>query len=141
MKKPTPIASSAVPMVQFSSSVTAGFPSPAADHAQKRIDLNDHLLIHREASFLFRVAGNSMTGVGIFEGDTIIVDKSIDAKHNHIVLAVVDDDFTIKRLYKRGKVIRLLSENPDFEPIEFHDGQELRIWGVVTYNLHKLLNC
>ena len=82
-----------------------------------------------------------MTGVGIFEGDTIIVDKSIDAKHNHIVLAVVDDDFTIKRLYKRGKVIRLLAENPDFEPIEFHDGQELRIWGVVTYNLHKLLNC
>jgi DNA polymerase V len=141
MTNPTPIATTNLPIVLFNSSVTAGFPSPAADHAQKRIDLNDHLLIHREASFLFRVAGNSMTGVGIFEGDTIIVDKSIDAKHNHIVLAVVDDDFTIKRLYKRGKTIRLLAENPDFVPIEFKDGQELRIWGVVTYNLHKLLNC
>lgn len=82
-----------------------------------------------------------MIGVGIFEGDTIIVDRSIDAKHNHIVLAVIDEDFTIKRLYKRGQVIRLIAENPEFAPIDFKEGQELRIWGVVTFNLHKLLNC
>lgn len=141
MKTPIPIISVNLPLVLFSSSVMAGFPSPAADHAQKRIDLNKHLLLHSEASFLFRVRGNSMIGVGIFDGDTIIVDKSIDAKHNHIVLAVVDDDFTVKRLYKRGKVIRLIAENPEFEPIDFKDGQELRIWGVVTFNLRNLLNC
>jgi DNA polymerase V len=136
-----PITSGILPLVLFNSPVAAGFPSPAADHAHQRIDLNDHLLLHREASFLFRIKGSSMTGVGIFDGDTIIVDRSIDAKHNHIVLAVVDDDFTVKRLYKRGKVIKLLSENPEFSPIEFKDGQELRIWGVVTFNLRKLLNC
>ena len=141
MHTPIPITSINLPLVLFDSPVMAGFPSPAADHAQQRIDLNDHLLLHREASFLFRVRGNSMTGVGIFDGDTIIVDRSIDAKHNHIVLAVIDDDFTIKRLYKRGKVIRLIAENPEFEPIDFKEGQELRIWGVVTFNLHKLLNC
>lgn len=141
MNTPISISSINLPLVLFDSSVMAGFPSPAADHAQKRIDLNDHLLLHREASFLFRVRGNSMIGVGIFDGDTIIVDRSIDAKHNHIVLAVIDEDFTIKRLYKRGKVIRLIAENPEFAPIDFKEGQELRIWGVVTFNLHKLLNC
>lgn len=141
MHNPIPIASTPVPLVLFDSSVMAGFPSPAADHAQQRIDLNDHLLLHRDASFLFRVRGNSMIGVGIFEGDTIIVDRSIDAIHNHIVLAVIDDDFTIKRLYKRGNSIRLIAENPEFAPIDLKEGQELRIWGVVTFNLHKLLNC
>lgn len=141
MNTPFLITPDNLPMVLFDSPVMAGFPSPAADHAQKRIDLNDHLLLHREASFLFRVSGNSMIGVGIFDGDTIIVDKSIEARHNHIVLAVIDDDFTIKRLYKRGKVIRLIAENPEYSPIDFMEGQELRIWGVVTFNLHKLLNC
>jgi DNA polymerase V len=141
MQAPIPITSIPLPLVLFDSTVMAGFPSPAADHAQKRIDLNDHLLLNREASFLFRVRGNSMIGVGIFDGDTIIVDRSIEAKHNHIVLAVIDNEFTIKRLYKRGKVIRLIAENTEFAPIDFTDGQELRIWGVVTFNLHKLLNC
>lgn len=82
-----------------------------------------------------------MMGIGIFDGDTVIVDRSLEAKHNHIVLAVIDDDFTIKRLYKQNKIIRLLPENPAFAPIDMMEGQELRIWGVVTYNLHKLLNC
>ena len=141
MNTPIPLTTVKLPMVLFESTVMAGFPSPAADHSQKRIDLNEHLLLHRDASFIFRVRGNSMVGVGIFDGDTIIVDRSIEAKHNHIVLAIVDEEFTIKRLYKRGKVVRLLPENPAFAPIEFKDGQELRIWGVVTVNLHKLLNC
>jgi len=139
MPTPIPISSVDLPITLFESAVAAGFPSPAADHSQKRIDLNEHLLLHRDASFLFRVSGNSMTGVGIFDGDTIIVDRSIEAKHNHIVLAIVDDEFTIKRLYRRGKVIRLLPENDDYEPIDFKDGQELRIWGVLTVNLRKLL--
>ncbi len=79
-----------------------------------------------------------MVGVGIFDGDTIIVDRSIEPKHNQIVLAIVDDEFTIKRLYRRGKVIRLMPENEAYSPIDFKDGQELRIWGVVTFNLRKL---
>ncbi len=82
-----------------------------------------------------------MINIGIFEGDTIIVDKSIEPKHRHIVLAIIDEEFTVKRLYRRGKVIKLTAENPAYPPIELSDGQELRIWGVVTCNLRKLLHC
>lgn len=81
-----------------------------------------------------------MIGVGIFGGDTLIVDRSIEALDGHIVLAIVDNDFTVKRLYNRGRIVRLLAENPAYPPIEFKDGQELRVWGVVTYNLRKLLD-
>jgi DNA polymerase V len=124
----------------FNSSVCAGFPSPAADHAQTRIDLNDHLLRNREATYLFRVSGDSMEGIGIYDGDTIIVDRSIEAKHNHVILAVIDDEFTLKRLYKRGKVIKLIAENPLYAPIEFKDHQEMSVWGVATFNLRKLIS-
>ena len=71
-----------------STSISAGFPSPAADHTRKTLDLNEHLIRNREATFIFRVKGDSMTGAGIFEGDTLLVDRSIDARHNAIVLAV-----------------------------------------------------
>jgi DNA polymerase V len=70
----------------------------------------------------------------------LIVDRSITPLHNHIVLAVVDEEFTVKRLYQRDGIIRLLAENPAYSTIELSEGQELRIWGVVTFNLHKLLN-
>lgn len=135
---PVPIASLEILLTLFEATVVAGFPSPAADHAQHRIDLNEHLLIHRDASFLFRVSGSSMEKIGIFDGDTIIVDRSIEPRNGHIVLAVIDNEFTVKRLYRRGKLVRLMAENDDFAPIDFKDGQELRIWGVVTVNLRKL---
>jgi DNA polymerase V len=142
MPKSEPVALESNPFVLglFNAAVRTGFPSPAADHTHKRIDLNDHLLINREASYLFRVMGDSMINIGIFEGDTIIVDRSIEPRHRHIVLAIIDEEFTVKRLYRRGKTIRLLAENPAYSPIDFTDGQELRIWGVVTCNLRKLLN-
>lgn len=142
MNDPIPLAMSDVPAVLFESAVPTGFPSPAADHAQKRIDLNEHLFLNREASYLIRVKGDSMHDIGIYDGDTLIVDRSIDPVHNHIVLAVIDGgELTVKRLYSRGGVVRLLAENPAYAPIEFAEGQELRIWGVVTVNLHRLLNC
>lgn len=118
--------------------VPAGFPSPAADHAQKRIDINDHLIRNKEATFLFRVRGDSMTGIGIYEGDTLVVDRSIEPKHNHIVLAVLNTEFTVKRLYRRGGVVKLLAENPIYPPRTIKPEEELSIWGVVTFNLHKL---
>lgn len=142
MPSQVPVALESHPLVLslFNSAVRTGFPSPAADHTQKRIDINDHLLINRDASYLFRIMGDSMRDIGIFEGDTIVVDRSIEPKHQHIVLAVIDEEFTVKRLYRRGKTIRLLAENPAYQPIDFKEGQELRIWGVVTFNLRKLLN-
>jgi DNA polymerase V len=118
--------------------VAAGFPSPAADHVEERIDINSHLIRNKEASFLFGVKSDSMVGIGIYPGDTLLVDRSIEAKHNDIVLAVLDGNFTVKRLYKRGGVVRLVAENNLYPPIAVKEGQELMVWGVVTYNLHKL---
>ncbi len=118
--------------------VAAGFPSPAADHTRKRIDLNEHLIRNKEATFIFRVKGDSMNGIGIYEGDELLVDRSIEAKHGNIVLAVLNNDYTVKRLYRRGGVVKLIAENPIYPPIVVKDGEELVIWGVVTRNLHKL---
>jgi DNA polymerase V len=118
--------------------VPAGFPSPAADHTQQRIDLNDQLIRNKEATFLFRVRGDSMTGIGIYDGDTLIVDRSIEPKHNQIVLAVLNSEFTVKRLYKRGGVVKLIAENSIYPQRIIKPDEELTVWGVVTYNLHKL---
>lgn len=118
--------------------VHAGFPSPAADHARKQIDLNEHLIRNKEATFIFRVKGDSMVGIGIYEGDELLVDRSIEPKHGNIVLAVLNNEFTVKRLYRRGGVVKLLAENLIYPPIVVKDGEELTIWGVVTRNLHKL---
>ena len=119
--------------------VHAGFPSPAADHTQKRIDLNEHLIRNKEATFIFKVKGDSMIGAGIYEGDALVIDRSIEAKHGNIVLAVLNNDFTVKRLYRRGGVVKLVAENNLYPPIVVKSGEELTVWGVVTYNLHKLL--
>lgn len=138
--QPIPLTSHQCLVNLFSASVPAGFPSPAADHAQQRIDLNAHLIQNPNATYLFRVRGQSMRDIGIFDGDTLVVDRAIEPKHNHIVLAVLDDEFTVKRLHRQKSDVRLLSENPDFPPIVLNEGQELVVWGVVTFNLHKLLN-
>jgi DNA polymerase V len=118
--------------------VPAGFPSPAADHTRKSLDLNEHLIRNKDATFIFRVKGDSMTGIGIYDGDELLVDRSIDPKHGNIVLAVLNNEFTVKRLHKRGGVVKLIAENPIYPPILIKEGEELVIWGVVTRNLHKL---
>jgi len=122
----------------FGNRIAAGFPSPAEDYIEDRIDLNERLVKNPPATFLVRVKGNSMTGAGIFEGDTMVVDRSLEAASGSVVVAVVDGELTVKRLsIRRGKV-RLLAENPEFTPIEFKDGQELVVWGVVTYVIHPV---
>jgi len=122
----------------FSYAVRAGFPSPADDYVSEALDLNEHLIAHREATFFLRARGHSMTGAGIQDGDLLVVDRSLTPGHRTIVIAVVDGEFTVKRLYKRGGRIRLLAENPDFAPMEFNEGQELQIWGVVTSVIHRM---
>jgi len=135
---PLPVTASPVWLDLCGWRVSAGFPSPAADHSQKRIDLNEHLIRNKEATFLFRVKGDSMINAGIFENDTLLVDRSIEARHNSIVLALINNEFTVKRLYHRGGVVKLIAENPIYPPILIKAGEELSVWGVVTYNLHKL---
>lgn len=112
--------------------VRAGFPSPADDFSVKRQDLNDLLITHPLATFLWRVSGNSMVGVGIFSGDILVVNRALSPQHQDIVVAEVDNDFTVKQLYKRAGRIKLMAADPTFPDITFKDGQTLRICGVVT---------
>ena len=118
--------------------VPAGFHSPAADHTQERVDLNKELIRNKDATYLFRVKGDSMTGAGIYEGDTLVVDRSVTPKHNHIVLALLNNEFTVKRLYRRGGVVKLVAENNIYPIRLIKEEDDFVVWGVVTFNLHKL---
>ena len=111
--------------------VPAGFPSPATDYAEDGLDLNGYLVQHPAATFLFSVQGHSMQGAGILDGDKVVVDRSVPARHGHIVIAVVDGEFTLKRLYQRHNRLELHPDNPDFQPIRLTPGKQLEIWGVV----------
>lgn len=122
----------------FGHTIRAGFPSPADDYVADTLDLNNHLMPRKEASFLLRAKGDSMTGLGIHDGDLLVVDRSINASHGKVVIATLDGQFTVKTLEKKRGKIRLLPANPDFEPIEIKDEQELQIWGVVTNVIHGL---
>ena len=120
-----------------SASVEAGFPSPADDHLERGIDLNEELISHPAASFLLRVNGESMRDANIHSGDVLIVDKSLTPVDRKIVVAMIDGNFTVKRFRMRGDRVFLEAENPEFNPIEVTDGQELTIFGVVTYIIHQ----
>ncbi|MFA6014994.1 MAG: translesion error-prone DNA polymerase V autoproteolytic subunit [Gallionellaceae bacterium] len=123
----------------FSHKVAAGFPSPADDYIQGRLSLDEHLIAHKEATFFVRAIGNSMVGAGIFDGDLLVVDKSLTPASGDIVIALVDGDLTVKRFIKRGDKIVLKPENPRYTEIEFKDGQELQVWGVVTAAIKKFI--
>ncbi len=122
----------------FLSSISAGFPSPADDYIDRALDLNEHLITNPAATFFVRVAGDSMTGAGINDQDILIVDRSLPPTSGRIVIAVLDDELTVKRLFKTADRCRLLAENPDYPAIEITDSQPLEIWGVVTYAIHPL---
>jgi len=111
--------------------IRAGFPSPADDYLDSSIDLNGYLMSDPDACFVVRVQGDSMSGVGIMEGDLLIVDKGRPALHGDIVVAVVDGDFTVKRLHRRHGRLALLPENPAYPVLVPQSEQELLIWGVV----------
>ncbi|OCX72108.1 peptidase S24/S26A/S26B [Acidithiobacillus thiooxidans] len=120
------------------SHIAAGFPSPADDYVEKQIDLNAHLIQHKEATFILRVSGWSMRDVGIFDGDEIIVDRAITPSDGKIVVAAINGELTVKRLRIVGQTVYLLAENPEFPAIPLQEGEELCIWGVVTRVLHSV---
>jgi DNA polymerase V len=126
-----------IPML--SHTVTAGFPSPADDYIEGRLSLDEHLIQNRDATFFVRAKGNSMVGAGIFDGDLLVVDKSLSPQSGDIIIAIVDGDLTVKRLIKQGNTITLKPENPRFKEIEFKEGQELQVWGVVTSTVKKFV--
>lgn len=122
----------------FSNRIAAGFPSPADDYIENRLDLNQLLIRNPAATFFLKVKGHSMKNAGIFDGDTIVVDRSLDIRHHHIVVAAVDGELTVKRLSMEQGRTRLVAENPEFPDIELKEGQELVIWGVVTNVIHPV---
>jgi DNA polymerase V len=124
----------------FLSTVKAGFPSPADDFVENKLDLNTFLIKHPAASFFVRVSGDSMINAGIFSGDILIVDRSLEAGDKSIVIAVVNSEFTVKRIRKVKQDIYLLPENKNYKPIKITDPDNFEVWGVVTYVIHNSMN-
>ena len=120
-------------------SVSAGFPSPADDYTEENIDLNEHLISNPFSTFFLRVKGESMVNVGIKDKDLIIVDKSLIAKPGDIVIAMIDGEFTIKRLSIKNDELYLKAENHNYPDFRFRNHIDVQIWGVVIYSIHSYL--
>jgi|TARA_B110000444_G_C18738576_1_gene546861 DNA polymerase V len=122
----------------FDESVPAGFPSPAEDHLDLDLDLSSYLINHPSATFCVRVEGDSMIGAGIQSEDVILIDRSLEPQTGSIVLAVLDGEFTVKRVDVQGEKLFLLPENPRLKPIEVEEEMNFKVWGVVTFVIHKV---
>ena len=120
-------------------SVSAGFPSPADDYTEENIDLNEHLISNPFSTFFLRVKGESMINAGIKDKDLIIVDKSLIAKPGNIVIAMIDGEFTIKRLSIKNDELYLKAENHSYPDFSFKNHIDVQIWGVVIYSIHSYL--
>lgn len=121
----------------FTGRVSAGFPSPADDYLENTLDLNQYLIQHPAATFFVRTSGDSMIKAGIHNNDILIVDRSLEAKNGSIVIAVVNGELTVKRLYIKGKNMILKSENPHDPDLVITQDSALQIWGVVTSVIHE----
>ena len=118
-------------------SVSAGFPSPADDYAEENIDLNEHLISNPFSTFFLRVKGESMINAGIKDKDLIIVDKSLIPKPGNIIIAMIDGEFTIKRLSIKNDELYLKAENHNYPNFSFKNHIDVQIWGVVIYSIHS----
>ncbi len=121
----------------FSSTVAAGFPSPAEDHVEDTLDLNEYMVQRPDSTFMLRVEGESMKNAGIMPDDILVVDRSLKASHKKIVIAAIDGELTVKRLYHRGGLVKLLPENPAYPEIELESDADLVIWGVVIGSFRR----
>ncbi len=120
-------------------SASAGFPSPAENYVEEKLNLNSYLIKNKESSFFVRVSGDSMINVGIFDNDILIVDRSLDPKRQSIVIVSIDGELVIKKLMKdESKNYYLKSENSNYPNIKLNSNRDTIIWGVVTYVIHSL---
>lgn len=134
---PLPLGDRSLMLPLAEGKVQAGFPSPAEDFTAKRINLSEILITHPQATFLVRVRGDSMRDAGIFDGDILVVDRSIKPRHGHIVIAVVDGEFTVKRLVQRAGQVKLRAANATYPDIIPREGQTLEVWGVATSSIKR----
>lgn len=119
--------------------VPAGFPSPSQDYSDTRIDLTQMLIRDELSTFIVRVSGDSMEGAGIFDGDELIVDRSVEPRDGHVVIAVVDGEMTVKRLRITSTGVVLQAENAEYPDVTVPELSDLLVWGVVTTCLHRLI--
>ena len=138
LSSPILVASSPMWLNLCSGSVPAGYPSPLSEQANELVDINSQLIRNDIATYIFRVHGSAMIDAGIFDGDVLIVDRSIEPKHNDIVLATLNNEFIVKRLYQRAGLVKLISENPIYPPIVIKEKDDFAVWGLVTNSIHKL---
>ena len=122
----------------FSSKVAAGFPSPADDHMDTKLDLNEHLVKHPAATFFVRVTGDSMINAGIHDGDLLVVDRSLEPKIGKVVIAAVTGELTVKRYARSNGKVFLMPENENYQPITINEEEDIHIWGVVTNVIHQV---
>lgn len=115
----------------FLHKVPCGFPSPAADYIEQGLDLNAYLVRNQAASYFFTVEGESMCDAGILHGDVLLVDRSVEPVHGAIVVAVISNEYTVKRLFRQNGVVELRPDNPAYAPIQLKEAEELLVWGVV----------
>ncbi len=135
--KPNLDESHSIPLT--SNNISAGFPSPADDFKEIRISLDREIIKNEEATFYARVDGESMLGAGLNDGDLIVIDRSAEPKDGSIAVCFLDGEFTVKRLKLKNKEIYLMPENSKYSPIKIGEGNELSIWGVVTYVVKKMI--
>lgn len=119
-------------------SVQAGFPSPAEDYIEDRLDLNEHLIDHPAATFFVRVAGTSMVNAGIHDGDILVVDRAVEPVDGKVVVAAINGNLSVKRLKKEDEDVYLVSENEDYDDIEVTPHNDFQVWGVVTFVIHPV---
>ena len=129
-----------LPLISTRIPCGTGFPSPADDYLEERLDLNKYLIDHPAATYFARAEGGSMIDAGIYPNDILIIDRAIEELKDRVVVAWLNGEFTVKRYYidKRLGKIFLVSENPKYYPHEITPEMDFMIWGVVTYNIHKL---
>lgn len=118
--------------------VSAGFPSPADDYLDDKLDLNSYLVEHQAATFFVRVVGDSMLEAGIHSGDLLVVDRALEPADNQVVIAVLDGELTVKRIRIRHRTVFLVSDNVQYAPIQINETTHFEVWGVVTYVIHHL---
>ena len=118
--------------------ISAGFPSPAEDHIELGIDLNRYLIKNPISTFFLRVSGSSMNNAGIYNNDLLIIDRSINPKPGHIVVALLDGEFTLKRLIKKQDNYYLRADKENYPAINLYEYIDIQIWGVATYSIHEL---
>lgn len=135
-KPAEPLSRVALPL--FTSKIPAGFPSPASDYIEKDLDLNELMIENPAATFFARTQGDSMINAGILPGDILVINRALEPQPGSIVVCVLNDEFTVKRLVKDNGRWRLQAENPDYPNIELNEDSEMQVWGVVTYAIHSV---